>query len=99
MELKTTKNYVAIKLDMSKAYDRIEWKHPEQTMRRMDFSDKWINLIMECVTSVTYRILVNGSPNSEISSSRGLRQGDLMSPYFFLLSMQSLSNGLKRLEE
>lgn len=54
---------------------------------------------MGCVTSVTYRILLNGSSNTEITPSKGLRQWDPISPYLFLFSMQSLSNGLGKLEE
>ena len=50
----------AIKLDMSKAYDRVEWPFLEKMMRKLGFQERWINLIMQCVTTVCYRIKVNG---------------------------------------
>ena len=51
----------AFKLDMSKAYDRVEWSFLERIKRRMGFSERWINLVMLCVTTVSYRIRVNGA--------------------------------------
>lgn len=52
--------YVAIKIDMSKAYDRVEWDFLRVTMEKMGFEQKWIHLIMSCVSSVSYRVLTNG---------------------------------------
>ena len=51
----------AIKLDMSKAYDRVEWGFLEKIMLQMGFNERWVQLIMKCVTSVSYKIKVNGS--------------------------------------
>jgi hypothetical protein len=50
----------AIKLDMSKAYDRVEWPFLMKIMQRMGFQERWVNLIMKCITTVSYRIKVNG---------------------------------------
>jgi hypothetical protein len=60
-------------------------------MRRMGFGERWISLIMMCVTSVQYSILVNGSPCGFINPTRGIQQGDLISPYLFLLCAEALS--------
>jgi hypothetical protein len=70
------KGFMAVTVDMRKAYDRVEWSFLETMMRTVGFEERWITLIMTCVRSVTYSVLVNGQPSGKISPSRGLRQGD-----------------------
>jgi hypothetical protein len=56
----------AIKLDMSKAYDRVEWSFLEKMMSRLGFSEQWVQMVMKCVTTVSYRIKVNGEYSNNI---------------------------------
>ena len=52
--------FMAIKLDMSRAYDRVEWVYLEKLMERMGFCARWVALMMSCVKTVSYSIMVNG---------------------------------------
>ncbi|KAK0585538.1 hypothetical protein LWI29_030060 [Acer saccharum] len=88
----TKKGFMSLKLDMSKAYDRVEWCFVEGMMRRLGFSDLWISKIMDCITSVTYSFILNGKVSGNIKPSKGLRQDDPLSSYFFLICVEGLSS-------
>ena len=64
----------------------------------MGFDSHWIKLMMECITSVQYRVLLNGQPRGLIVPHRGLRQGDPLSPYLFILCTEALIANIKKAE-
>ena len=89
---------MALKLDMSKAYERMEWVFLEKIMLKMGFYQKWVDLVSACIKSVTYSILLNGQPHGLITPSRELCQGDPLSPYLFLMVTEGLHALFKKAE-
>jgi hypothetical protein len=93
------RSYMAVKLDMSKAYDRVEWYFLEGTMLRLGFCAPYVENAMKCVRSVSYRFKVNRNITGTLKPRRGLRQGDPISPYLFLLCAEGFSALLHDAEE
>ena len=90
---------ILCKLDIEKAYDHIRWDFLLKMLERMGFGSKWIRWINWCISTATFSVLINGSPSGFFRSFRGLRQGDPLSPYLFVIGMEALSCLLKRAVE
>ena len=80
------KGLMGLKIDMEKAYDRLEWCFLEKVLHGFGFPNIWIQWVMQCVTTTSFSMLINGSPYSFFKPKRGLRQGD--PPLLFYLSLQ-----------
>ena len=90
---------VALKLDNSKAYNRVEWLFLKQVMIKLGFAEPCINLIMRCITTSSFSIIINGTTKGIIHPQRGLRQACPLSPYLFLMCTEAFSNMLQRAKE
>ena len=82
--------YMAIKIDLEKAYDKLEWSFIRDTLIRFNLPRNLVELIMSCVSSVSTSILFNGGTLDSFKPSRGIRQGDPLSPYIFIMCMDYL---------
>ena len=91
-------NYVALTLDISKAYDRIDWSYLKAVILRMGFATQWVQWIMMCVKSIDYSVIVNNNMVGPITAGRGLWQGDPLSPYLFILCAEGLSALIRQAE-
>ena len=86
------KGYMAIKIDLEKAYDHLDWLFVVDSLRDVGLNDQLISLIWHCILSTSMNILWNGECTREFNPRRGIRQGDPLSPYLFVLCVERLSH-------
>lgn len=79
-----------MKLDLSKAYDKVSWTYLEAVLEAFRFSKQWIKWVLALIKSSRFSILVNGAPSTPFIPSRGIRQGDPFSPFLFVILMEGL---------
>ena len=72
--------FCAYKLYLAKAYDRVDWGYLQGILRKLGFAEQWIGWIMECIKTVKYSVRLNGTLLKSFTPTRGLRQGDPLSP-------------------
>ena len=92
--------FIVIKLDLEKAYDRLEWSFVRSMLFSFGFHEDTVELVISCISSTSASLLFNGNQLESFNPFRGLRQGDPISPYIFVLYMEFLSSLInKKCEE
>ncbi|KAK0580349.1 hypothetical protein LWI29_000920 [Acer saccharum] len=92
--------YIAWKIDLAKAYDKLKWSFIKEVLEEIGIGGKVNDLIMSCISSVQYQVVVNGEVSESFAPRSGIRQGDPLSPYIFVLCMEKLSHIIQqKLEE
>ena len=88
--------FVAVKVDLQKAYDRVNWTFLKEVLIKFGFHEIFINWIMQCMSTVSFSILLNGGISKHFLPTRGLRQRDPLSPYLFILCQEVPSRLIER---
>jgi hypothetical protein len=84
-----------IQLDLAKAYDKISWHYMIKTLEAFGFTQHWISWIVILVSTTSYSLLINGASTKAFWPMRGIKQGDPLSPFLFILVMEGLSRSIK----
>ncbi|RVW99876.1 LINE-1 reverse transcriptase-like [Vitis vinifera] len=94
--VKSNRGAILYKLDIEKVYDHVDWDFLLAVMEKMGFGERWCRWIKWCLSTVRYSVMVNGSPMGFFQSSRGLRQGNPLSSYLFVVVMEAFSVLIKK---
>ncbi|CAL9013233.1 unnamed protein product [Prunus brigantina] len=89
---KGKKGFIAWKIDLSKAYDRLQWHFIKDVLWEAGLRGRVLELLMQCITTVKYQAILNGEVTESFQPACGIRQGDPLSPYIFVLCMEKLSH-------
>lgn len=92
------KSLLTLKLDMKKAYDWMEWRFLLSVLRCFGFYERWVGWVEQCISTVSFSIMLNGSPQGFFKPSCGLHQGDPVSPFLFILRAEVLSRLFAQVE-
>ena len=92
VNMKGKKGYMAIKIDLEKAYDRLERNFVINSLRNLGINEQFISIIYHCISSSSMNILWNGEFTRDFHPKRGIRQGDPLSPYLFVICIERLSH-------
>lgn len=95
--LKTFKQAgMLLKLDLSKAFDKLSWSYIQNMLKAFGFSHSWVRWIMSLISSSHFSLLVNGLPSRPFKPTRGIRQGDPLSPFLFVIMAEGLGRHIKQ---
>lgn len=93
------RNRLVLKDDYEKAYDSVSWNYLRFLLVRMGFGSKWLKWMEACVFSSSMVVLVNGSNTEDFKVEQGLRQGDPLSPFLFIIEMEGLTRLMEKTVE
>ncbi|WMV25457.1 hypothetical protein MTR67_018842 [Solanum verrucosum] len=95
-KIKSGEPGLLVKLDIEKVFDKVSWSYLLTILRQMGFGERWIRWMKFSITTVKYSILVNRSPVGFFPPQRGIRHGDPISPFLFILAMEGLSKMIQK---
>lgn len=87
------------KVDFEKAFDSLSWEYLDSVMKKMEFGTKFRRWIIKCLSSARVSVLINGSAATEFSMERGVRQGDPLSPFLFIIAVKGLHMAMEMAKE